>query len=453
MFPLLSSEEAQTLDKSLIESFSLSERSLVGNVAVLTYTKYRSLFDGKRVLFVVGKGNNGSDALSLASIVEKNAEKIFIYCHYEKGNSENEYRKSLLSPSLFVDEIISDVDTVVDGLFGSGYRKEIDERTEIVIKAVNAMDASVIALDSPSSYRVKADYTISFMCFKKEMFLPSLRSFSGEVTLVNPGFPPGEIKGDGRRFLLSDSDYSTAPFSCGDYKNSRGMVTVVGGSNRYPGAPILSALASFHAGAGKTAVVSSSTVRSAVLSSYPSIMVSSPSLPLPLSQCYVVGPGWNRGSRSALTKVIESGKRMVVDADAIKHLPGLKLSRRGVITPHIGEYKRLIKSLGIDDGDLEESLKKTADILECIVVLKGATTIITDGEKFYYVDGANPSLGVAGSGDVLAGITGAFLASSDDILKSAVNAVILHQRCGRLLEKSLGFYSAEDIIGAVGRLR
>ncbi len=453
MFPLLSSFEAATLEKSLIESSSLSERSLIDNVAVLVYTKYRFLFDKKRVLFVVGKGNNGSDALSLALHVSRIAKAVYIYCHWDKGNSENEYRKSQIPSSFFVSEVRTDVDTIVDGLFGSGYREKIDERTERVIESINTSSAVVLSLDSPSCYRVKADYTITFMCYKKEMYNPSLRLFSGEVTLSNPGFPQNKIRSIEKRYLLSSCDYSIPQFKATDYKNSRGSVTVVGGSDRYPGAPILTSLAAFHSGAGRVTIISTAKVHLLVFSSYPSIMVSSPRCPLPMSDCYVVGPGWNRGSRNRLEEVINSGKKIVVDADGIKHLSGLSLKNRGVITPHIGEYRRLIKMLGIEEDTIEESLKKTALRLECVVVLKGSVTIVTDGDAFYYYDGVNPSVAVAGSGDVLAGIIGAFLAFGMDALQSALNAVILHQKCGRFLEKNLGFYSAEDIIKTIGRMR
>ncbi len=79
--------------------------------------------------------------------------------------------------------------------------------------------------------------------------------------------------------------------------------------------------------------------------------------------------------------------------------------------------------------------------------------MITDGTLLYVVDGANPSLGVAGAGDVLSGIIGAFLAFGMDTLSSALNGVILHQKCGRILKNRLGFYSAEDLIQEIGRER
>ncbi len=448
MFQLLSSNEASSLDKSLIEKYGLSERALVSNAALGAYENYKFLFVGKRVLFVVGKGNNGSDALALASLVLPVAEKVKIYCHYDSGNEENEYRKRVLPRELFVDGI-EEADTIVDGLFGVRYRLNIDEKTKEVIDKINKSSAVVLSLDTPSCYLIKADYTITFMCYKGEMFDFDKRSYCGSVKLFNPGFPHHAVS-SGNSFLLEESDYKVKSFDLSDYKNTRGHVIVVGGSTKYPGAPILSALSAFHTGAGKVSVVSTPLVRKTILSSYPSIMASNTLIE---ADSYVVGPGWNKGSRKLLEEVVEKKKPVVVDADGIKLLGGVSLSHNGVVTPHIGEFRTLLKVLGIDNADIEDNIKSAARVLEAVVVLKGPTVMISDGDKLYVVDGANPSLGVAGSGDVLSGIIGSFLALGMNVLESAVNGSLLHQKSGRILSDRLGFYSAEDLIEEIGRNR
>ncbi len=449
MLPLLSLSDASALDGALIEKCGLDESSLVTNAALGAYETYRDIFSGRSVLFVAGKGNNGSDALALAELVLGTASEVHVYNHFGKGNEENERRKSLLPPSVFVDDPVPS-DVIVDGLFGVKCRLPLDERTQHVVDWMNSSSSVVISLDCPSGMLVRADYTITFMCHKREMYYPRTRGNAGRITLFNPGFPPEEIKGDGKAFLLGDGDYSIPPFGITDYKNTRGHVTVVGGSEKYPGAALLSSLAAFHAGAGKVSVVSSPSVRRAVLSSYPSIMVSDS---LSSGDSFVVGPGWGDGDRKLLESVIETGKSFVVDADGIKHLGGLKLGWRAVITPHLGEFTRLCAILGIEDSDIEKNIRKVARTLECVVVLKSSVVLITDGDVIYVSDGVNPSLGVAGSGDVLAGITGAFLALGLSPLQSALNAVILHQRSGREAEKRWGFYSAENLADIIGRLR
>ena len=92
-------------------------------------------------------------------------------------------------------------------------------------------------------------------------------------------------------------------------------------------------------------------------------------------------------------------------------------------------------------------------MLDAVVVIKTSVVWIFYKEKSYVYDGSNPSLGVAGSGDVLSGIIGAFLSRGMDPMESAINGVILHQKCGRSLRESLGFYTSEDLIEEVGKER
>lgn len=452
MFPLLTSSESYEMDKSLISSCGLSERFLVTNAASGAFELYKSLFVDRDVLFVVGKGNNGSDALALALLCLPVSRSVSVYMHYEKGNEENGYRRSLLPSSVFVDKI-TPADTIVDGLFGVRYRLPADERTEKVINSINSSASIVLSLDCPSLYMVEADYTIAFMSYKREMFLPSLRAKCGRITLFNPGFPQDRIVAGASSFLLFEDDYRPPVIKMDGYKNTRGHVCVAGGSRKYPGAPILSSLAAFSAGAGKVTLYTLPLLTKEICVTYPYLMVTPSSSPLPSVHSYVIGPGWDRGSRRTLERIIGTGKPFLVDADAIKLLGGLKLGGRGVITPHIGEFNNLLDILSIEKGDIIENAREAALMLECVVVVKGVTVIITDGEKVYIKDGAEPGLGVAGSGDVLAGITGAFLSRGQSPLLSAVNAVILHQKCGRILGEKYGFYSAGRLIEEVGRER
>ena len=452
MVPLLSLARSSSLDNSLIASCGLDEHALVSNAALGAFECYKEIFTGKRVLFVVGKGNNGSDALALVPLVLPVASSVAVYCHFDKGNEENEGRRRTLSPSLFVSDVVES-DVIVDGLFGVKCRLPLDSRTQDLVDKINSSRATVISLDCPSAFLVRADYTITFMCQKEEMYLPDRRAFCGRITFFNPGFPSDSVRGDDRTFLLTDDDYNPPSFNLDGYKNSRGHVSVIAGSERYPGAAIMAALSAFHSGAGKVSVLSSESVRNAVLSSYPSIMTASESSDFSSFDSFVVGPGWDEGSAELLEKVNESGKNYVVDADGIKLLGGLDCAWHAVITPHIGEFRRLLPLLSIDEGDLIDNVKKVALTLECIVVLKGVTVIISDGERVYFADGANPSLGVAGSGDVLSGVIGAFLAAGNEPLSAAVNGVLLHQRSGRRARAELGFYSAEDLIRTIGRER
>ena len=114
----------------------------------------------------------------------------------------------------------------------------------------------------------------------------------------------------------------------------------------------------------------------------------------------------------------------------------------------MGEFRRLSRRLGI-----EEDAVALSKALRAVVVKKSnIVEIVYSSARYFYV-GDNPSLGVAGSGDVLAGIIGAFLASGLSPLEAAINGVILHQMSGRKAHERLGYYDSLDLIEEVGRLR
>ena len=126
----------------------------------------------------------------------------------------------------------------------------------------------------------------------------------------------------------------------------------------------------------------------------------------------------------------------------------------------------LIHGLGIlghvfmdmDDGlgsalSLAEALRALAWRLSAVIVLKSSTVWITAGDDIYIYDGANPSLGVAGSGDVLSGVIATLLAAGEEPLRAAIDGVILHQKAGRKAHEDYGFYSADELILSVGKVR
>ncbi|MGN1164567.1 MAG: NAD(P)H-hydrate dehydratase, partial [Candidatus Ornithospirochaeta sp.] len=447
-------KESSLMDKDMISRFSLSEEKLIGSAASGAFRKAYRQIKGRSVLFLVGKGNNGSDALEMARLSLDVASKVYVYVLFDNGNEENMRRRSILPQDVFVSEYV-EADTIVDGVFGFSFRGVLSPELSSLFRKVDSSSSFRIALDVPSAFSYSADLTVTFMCLKSELYEAEKRGKCGEIFLYNPGFPE-EGYGSSSTFLLSQDDYSVKSFSSSCYKNTRGHLLVAGGSARYPGAPLLSCLSAFHAGAGLVTLLSSPDVLSRVYSSYPSIMGIDKSLLPSLSySAALAGPGWDKGEREVLHQLIENGKPMVVDADAIKLLsPSLPFEGEAVITPHLGEFRTLRNNLGIDERlSNVEAAEKISDQLSCVVVLKASTVwIVGDGKKYVY-DGSNPSLGVAGSGDVLSGIIGAFLSSGLTAEEAAINGTILHQKCGRILRDKLGFYTSEDIIGEVGRER
>lgn len=446
MLPLLTAEKVNALDGELRARYHLDSSDLVsraaGNVLALT----RDRIQGKRVLVLVGRGNNGSDALSYA-LLAKDMCRIFLWFCPGTANALNSCLRSRCREAGL--ETVSDVvgcDVVVDGIFGCAFHPPVDGDVLSVIDKVNAMDAYRISLDVPSAYLFKADLCVTFSVLKREQYTIGNRECCGRIVLSNPGFPEAELDGVvSDVMLLEDGDYGTGRIPDASFKNRRGHVAVLGGSGRYTGAPRLSAKAAFHAGAGLVSIYTSPDACLAVSSYLPAIV-----------RCggfcdegydsLVLGPGWgDEGSRDAFFLP----KKKVLDADAIKLIrKGDRFSGLAVITPHVGEFRRLCSNLG-----LEEDALAVSEALDAVVVLKSHVTEVAFSSKRFICDGMNASLGVAGSGDVLSGIIGAFLASGQDVLEAALNGVILHQKCGRACRDKLGFYDSLELVKEVGRLR
>lgn len=454
MRAVYSLDGAKNLDKKLIEEYSLIESELIDSAAMNAYKAVREYLIDKKVLFLIGPGNNGSDGLEMARLLAKENLNVSLFYLYDKGNDENLKRRARID---YLDRAFefTRYDVIVDALFGFSFRGEVDEYLSEVINEVNHSGSFVISLDVPSALKIRADITVEFMVDKLLVYHPMLRAQAGRIYLRNPGFPEAEIrKSQEGIYLLEDSDQIKREVSLSDYKNTRGHLAVAGGSDRYPGAPVLSCLAAFHSGAGLVSLMSKESVMDKVFSSYPSIITSKKELPLADYDSILLGPGWDDGDERKLCEAIDSGRPFVVDADGLKLLNGKKLKWRGIITPHIGEYKRICRDLGVEDGmnksdELIDSIKLVSKKLEAVVVLKSSTVWITDSDQVYIYDGANPSLGVAGSGDVLSGIIAAETLSSHDMLSSAINGVIIHQRAGKRAHERYGYYTAEELIGEI----
>ena len=451
---LYSLSTSSKMDHDLISRHSLSEDMLIDSAAKGAFDISLPHIEGKRVLFLVGKGNNGSDALEMARLSLNIAKSVLVYTLFPNGNEENLRRRKLLPPSVFTSFVPNDVDTIVDGVFGFSFHGSLNEDLRSVFHAMDSSSAYKIALDVPSGFSYRADATITFMCRKMELYYPENRRKCGEIFYFNPGFPEDEYY-PSDTVLITDKEYSPRKFTLSDYKNTRGHLFVFGGSTRYPGAPLISSLSAFHAGCGLVSLCSERSVLDRIFSSHPSIMgVEKNSVDSVKNTAFLLGPGWDAGDRGLLDYAKETKKPMVLDADAIKLIKkGDFFSSKAVLTPHYGEYRTLIGNLGIEEEDFAQRGRVVSNTLDAVLVVKTSVVWIFYKDKAYVYDGSNPSLGVAGSGDVLSGIIGAFLSSGMGVLESAINGVILHQKCGKSLSSMLGFYTSEDLLEEVGKER
>jgi len=252
-----------------------------------------------------------------------------------------------------------------------------------------------------------------------------------------------------------------------DHKYSRGVLGVITGSAQYPGAAVLTSSAASATGIGMIRFHSSSGLAHLVLHSTPSVVVQPGKV-----TAWLMGSGVEAKKYSDFTTWLRhrwfklatlQSVPTVLDAGAL-HLAG-SLEQPTVITPHSGELSKLLTSRGLTvsaeaiEGDPKKWVQEAADTLGVTVLLKGATTYVANDSVLIQLPTATPWLATAGTGDVLAGIIGALVATNTvEILNDynhlaavAATGAFIHARAADAASNG-GPINAEALIGAIPRV-
>ena len=235
------------------------------------------------------------------------------------------------------------------------------------------------------------------------------------------------------------------------HKGHRGRLLIIGGSERYPGAPALSALGALRSGAGVVTLLSLEKVCAACAARLPEVVYCYDDdkfrwKELAMAQkkidAVVIGPGLDR---SVATELVTSRMwrewkgKILVDGDGINALAAVQKDLRArndaVITPHEGEAAKLLNTTPDDiRADRFYAVSELSAKWGC-AVLKGHHTLVASGEKFFEIKNGGPALSVPGSGDVLSGCIGAFLAMGLEPFDAAVLGATIHGMAGDLLAR------------------
>lgn len=267
------------------------------------------------------------------------------------------------------------------------------------------------------------------------------------------------------------------PRAVDGHKGDYGKVCIIAGSIGMSGAAALAGRAALRAGAGLVRVATPKSILPIVASIEPSFTtialpedgagrISAKAIHAVLeaveqNDAVAFGPGI--GISGALRSILETlldqqNLRLVIDADGLNNLAGIKnwparLKAKLTLTPHPGEMRRLWSALLREDlpADRPEQALQLAQRTNTIIVLKGAGTVVTDGEKVYINKTGNPGMATAGSGDVLTGIITALLGQGLSDFDAAVLGVYLHGLAGDIAAEKVGQISliATDIAQAL----
>ncbi len=380
---------------------------------------------GSRVVLLVGSGDNGGDALYAgARLARRGAGVVAVLLTPERAH-QGGLAALRRAGGRVSDDALRDIawaDLVVDGIVGIGGRGGLRPEAAQLARAARE-SALVLAVDLPSGVdadsgevsgeAVRADATVTFGAYKPGLLIDPAREHAGALRLVDIGLTPPE---DAEVEALQHADVAELlprPVAESD-KYRRGVVGVVAGSARYPGAAVLAVAGALRGGAGAVRYVG--PARDAVLARFPETLVhAGPPDKAGRVQSWVIGPGIGDESE-ALEDVLASDVPVLVDADGLRLLTPQRIRRRTaetLLTPHAGEAAAL---LGRGREEVEAarlaSVRELAERYAATVLLKGSTTLVAAAGGPVRVNPTGTSwLATAGSGDVLSGLTGSLLAA------------------------------------------
>ncbi|MCS7242711.1 MAG: NAD(P)H-hydrate dehydratase [Candidatus Caldatribacterium sp.] len=487
MLELATREEMQREEKEACEQYGVSTLLLMENAGrgiaseILSILRDRRGFRG--VSIVCGTGNNGGDGMVVARhlLVEGIVPRVYLVGSPEalRGDARYNYEVLLrLGFSVCVvasssDFVVEPGTLIVDALFGTGLTREVVGLHREIIQRINAAEGTfVVAVDVPSGVdasdgrvlgeAVRAHLTVTLGLVKRGLVLFPGRAYVGNLKLCPIGIP---LRGHGGKLILASDVRRLLPrrpwFA---HKISAGVVGIIAGSSGMLGAGILAALGAYRSGAGMVVWPLPPELSVTVKACIPevvSVLLSSSFLPW----CYslgdleavtsgfevrkvssvVVGPGLGVNERveEFLEKFLAFAPvKGVLDADGLnivaRNRERWKERLTGwVVTPHLGEAARLLGWSFQEVSERKvEAAQEIARSFGCVTVLKGPGTLIASpqGEIFVNPTG-NELLATAGSGDVLAGLIGGYLAQGLDPLSGALCGVFLHGLVADLLQK------------------
>lgn len=457
----ISPDEMRAVDANC-SYFGLLSLQLMENAGSALAQVVKKRARGKKIAVIAGRGNNGGDAFVAARHLADFEVTVFLLGRSTEIVTEEARRNWEILELLNFDlrevrdsgdlESLSQYDLILDAIFGTGVRGTVRGLEAEAIDAINSSRKFVVSVDVPSGLGtdkfVDPEVTVTFHRPKE--------GIPGEVVVARIGIPPAA------EFLAGPGDLALVTARASEsHKGQNGRVLVIGGGP-YSGAAALSAMAALRAGADLVTVAAPSNVSGIIAGFSPNLIVrelssdhlSSDDLPalrelVPRHDVVVVGMGLGRDreTREALAKIVPECGKMVMDADAL--LPGIPL--KGIITPHESEFRR-VSSIKVPPGRVQnETLMSFARDMHLTILLKGKVDLITDGQIVRGNATGNAGMTVGGTGDVLAGITGAFYCKASP-LRAAVAAAFVNGTAGDLAFKEKGYsLLATDVIENIPR--
>lgn len=431
----------------------------------------------KNILLLCGTGNNGGDGFVAARYLTQ-YYKVMVFLAGAEVKTEiakKNFQKlqtnevKIYNSPRDLDRLLAENDVLIDALLGTGLAGELKEPYSTIVKKINETKKKIIvSVDVPtglgSAHSISPDYTLTFHDRKEGMTDKN----SGKITIVDIGIPQEALTYVGPGEL---SVYYPRPAKK-SHKGENGVVLVIGGGP-YIGAPALSGLAALRTGVDLVYIATPQRSWESIAAFSPNFIVKDlthdmltkediPQIEELLEKCtgVILGPGLGTASETEeaivplVRRIIAEKKPLVLDADAIKPVgENLSLIKNSttVVTPHVGEFKKLTGITLSQEVDTRIStVKEWARKIGITIFLKGYIDVLSNGAEVKQNKVHNEAMTVGGTGDVLAGIIGALLSKGVRPFEAVRVAAFLNGEAGNeaFQKKSYGLL-ATDIIDEI----
>ncbi|MEM2526766.1 MAG: NAD(P)H-hydrate dehydratase [Candidatus Bathyarchaeia archaeon] len=485
---IITTREMRALDVNA-EYFGISRLQLMENAGRSVAMEIASRFKPQeaRVAIFCGLGGNGGDGLVAARHLICLGFRVDVILAGKSSEIVNEetrrnwealksLRRSLTLYEIYDSSIIPEsikAEVIVDALLGIGLKAPPRPPIAQLIRKINETDAYKVSVDVPSGLdsdtgavlgeAVRANLTVTF--HKAKPGLLKAREYVGEL-IVKPIGIPEEVEcfaGPGDVMIV------IRPRPPEAHKGDFGRLLIVGGSETFSGAPTLTALAALRTGIDLVYIAAPRETAYAISSISPDLItlklegdhLSMRNMPIIRSYmeratAVAIGPGLglHRETVEAVGEIIRLAEErklpILLDADGLKAFSGFKrrLESPAVLTPHPGEYAILTGEKLPDSLDERvEHVKRTAEKLNAIILLKSNIDIISDGLRIKLNFTGNPGMTVGGTGDVLSGIVAALLSQGIDPFEAAVAGAFINGAAGDFVRAEKGYHMvATDLI-------
>ncbi|GAB4541667.1 MAG: NAD(P)H-hydrate dehydratase [Pleurocapsa sp.] len=452
---IVSAEQMAQIEEQIFAA-GMPVAALMEKAATLCAERIKTLYPLSQISSVgilVGPGHNGGDALVIARELYLAGYGVKVYRPFFKVKQlTSQHASYAASLGISFDEDIQslkDCQLIIDGLFGFGLTRLLPDNTIQAIKELNNWSKPIVSIDLPSGIQtdtgevlgaaIQATHTFCLGLWKLAFFQDQALEYMGHSERIDFGILPHHvwsvlpqpvpIKQITTQVAQQFLPLSRSPVT---HKYKQGHLLLICGSRRYAGGAILTALGARASGVGMLSVAVPESLKPLLVSHLPeALIVNCPetkdgaiaSLPFAVSDLnnfdtVACGPGLTLNAQSVLTKVIQTECPLILDADGLNLLAQQEvnsvLTQRAattVLTPHLGEFKRLFPDLEHPDRDRLTAVQTAAKLSNAIVLLKGARTAIAHPQgEMWLIPESTPALARGGSGDVLTGLMGGLMA-------------------------------------------